>query len=175
MTFVFSTWYDRWLVPHRKHMNLYGLLRGSLYVFICRRRLYLTGNTYEPPRPVTGIALLFYMRMAFVTHRKHMNGRPRPVYGDSFTFLYVDEGRTSQETHEWAVTAYLRGNYFILFVMNHFCGHVHMNTDLPEHAITPAQFAGPLGTGDTLSCSRRQDSRLHTETRPAAVRSCQCL
>jgi hypothetical protein len=36
-------------------------------------------HTYEPPRPVTAIALLFYMQMMFVPHRTHAYGPPRPV------------------------------------------------------------------------------------------------
>jgi hypothetical protein len=35
--------------------------------------------------------------MMFVLHRKHLH--PLPVNGDSFTFLYVDDVRTSQEAH----------------------------------------------------------------------------
>jgi hypothetical protein len=38
-------------------------------------------HMYEPPRPVTGIALLVYTYMKFVTHRKHMYKPPRPVTG----------------------------------------------------------------------------------------------
>jgi hypothetical protein len=36
---------------------------------------------YGPPRPVTGIALVFYMLMMFVPHRKHNYMPPRPVTG----------------------------------------------------------------------------------------------
>jgi hypothetical protein len=41
----------------------------------------------RPPRPVRGIALMFYKYMAFVPHRKH---RP-PLYvtGDSFTLFII--------------------------------------------------------------------------------------
>jgi hypothetical protein len=53
-------------VPHRKH-------------------------TYGPSRPVTGIALLLYMKMTFVPHREHTYGSPRCVTGTvlllTFTFL----------------------------------------------------------------------------------------
>jgi hypothetical protein len=50
----------------------------------------------RPERPVTGIALLF-MCMLFVPHRKHVRVSTA-CYRDSFTFLYVDDVRTSQET-----------------------------------------------------------------------------
>jgi hypothetical protein len=59
----------------------------------------------RPPRPVTGLAFLFYAWMMFVTHSKHAYGPPRPVNGNNFTFLYVDDVRTSLETHLWASTA----------------------------------------------------------------------
>jgi hypothetical protein len=59
-------------VPHRKH-------------------------AYGPPRLVTGLSLLFYVRMMFVPHRKHTYGPPRPVTGIALLF-YVDDVRTSQET-----------------------------------------------------------------------------
>jgi hypothetical protein len=62
-------------------------------------------RTYGPSRPVTGIALLFYMWMIFVPHRKHAYGPLQPVTGGNFTFLYVDDVRTSQEMYLWASTA----------------------------------------------------------------------
>jgi hypothetical protein len=36
-------------------------------------------QTYTPPRPVTGIALLFYMWMMFVPNREYTYILPRPV------------------------------------------------------------------------------------------------
>jgi hypothetical protein len=44
-----------------------------------------------------GIALLFYMQTMFVPHRKHL-WASTACYGHSFTLLYVDDVRTSQET-----------------------------------------------------------------------------
>jgi hypothetical protein len=83
--------------------------KGNFYLFICRRRLYLTGNvpiglhrhvkgralifytqmmcvphrkhTYRPPLSGTGIALLFCMQMMFVPIRKHTYGPPLSVTG----------------------------------------------------------------------------------------------
>jgi hypothetical protein len=43
-------------------------------------------HAYEPPRPVTDIALLFYMQIIFVPHRRHMYGPPRPVTGIALLF-----------------------------------------------------------------------------------------
>jgi hypothetical protein len=54
-------------------------------------------HIYETPRPVTEIALLFYMYLMFVPHRKHTYGIPHPVTGISL-FLYVNYVHTSQET-----------------------------------------------------------------------------
>jgi hypothetical protein len=51
-------------------MGLHVLLRGYLYIFICRLCSYLTGNMHASTA----------------------------CYGDCFTFIYVDEVRTSQET-----------------------------------------------------------------------------
>jgi hypothetical protein len=59
--------------------------------------IFNISQSYRPPRSLKVIALLFYMYMMFVPHRKHMS--PQPVNGDSFTVLYVDDVRTSQEAH----------------------------------------------------------------------------
>jgi hypothetical protein len=53
--------------------------------------------TYGPPLPVTGMALLFYVYLMFVPHRKHL-WPSTACYGDSFTVLCVYDVRTSQET-----------------------------------------------------------------------------
>jgi hypothetical protein len=45
------------------------------------------------PLSLAEIALLIYMYMMFVPHRKHM---PPLSVGDSLTFLYVDDVRTSR-------------------------------------------------------------------------------
>jgi hypothetical protein len=37
-------------------------------------------------------------------------------YGDSFTILYVDEVRTSQETHVWASTTCYGDSFTVLYV-----------------------------------------------------------
>jgi hypothetical protein len=52
-------------------MGLHGLLEEQIY-FICRCYSYVTGNTYGPPRPVTGTALHFYMYIMFVPYRRHL-------------------------------------------------------------------------------------------------------
>jgi hypothetical protein len=51
----------------------------------------------RPPRPVKGIPLPFYAYMMFVPHRKHLWASPA-CYGDGFTFQFVDGIRTSQKT-----------------------------------------------------------------------------
>jgi hypothetical protein len=53
---------------------------------------------------VTGIALLSCVQIMFVPHRNHIYLPPRPVT-DSFTLLYADHIRASQETHVSASTA----------------------------------------------------------------------
>jgi hypothetical protein len=86
-----------------------------------------TKHTYGPSRPVTCIAVRFLMSMMFVPHRKYPYRLTYPVtriaarsqcrlcsyltrdtftacYGDSCTFSYVDNVRTSQETHPLPVT-----------------------------------------------------------------------
>jgi hypothetical protein len=55
-------------------------------------------HAYGPPRPLTGITSLFYMWMIFVPQRKHI-WASTDCCGDNFTFLYVDDVRTSKETH----------------------------------------------------------------------------
>jgi hypothetical protein len=37
-------------------------------------------------------------------------------YGDGFTFLYVDDVRTSQKTYVWASTAYYADRFTLLYV-----------------------------------------------------------
>jgi hypothetical protein len=55
-------------------------------------------HTYRPPRPVKGIALLFYTEK-FVPQSKHIFGLPGPVTGIALLFyIYVDDVRTSQQT-----------------------------------------------------------------------------
>jgi hypothetical protein len=40
-----------------------------------------TSQPYGPPQPVTEMALLFYIKTIFVSHRKHSYWPPRPVTG----------------------------------------------------------------------------------------------
>jgi hypothetical protein len=90
--------------PHRKHT--YGPPRpvtGIVVLFRFRWRSFLTGNT---PMDLTACyrdSLLYYMEM-FVPHRKHIYGPPRPVAGIALLFLVYDV-RTPQKTHVWASTA----------------------------------------------------------------------
>jgi hypothetical protein len=49
------------------------------------------------PQSVTGTALLFYMLMMFVPHRRHIS--PQPLTWKALLFIYVDDIRTPQETH----------------------------------------------------------------------------
>jgi hypothetical protein len=51
----------------------------------------------------------------FVPHRKHTDGPPRPVTGDSFTLLCVDDVRTSQET-TYAPQQTLTGMAFLVYI-----------------------------------------------------------
>jgi hypothetical protein len=53
-------------------------------VFIHRRK-----HIYGPPRPVTEIALLFYMQMRYVYHRKYTYGPPRHVTEIILFFPYL--------------------------------------------------------------------------------------
>jgi hypothetical protein len=46
-------------------------------------------HTYEPPRPVTVIALFFIMWIMFVSHRKHTYGNPRPVTGIALLHMWI--------------------------------------------------------------------------------------
>jgi hypothetical protein len=51
-----------------------------------------------------GDSFTLYMQMMFVPRRKHL-WTSMACYWDSFTILYVDDVRTSKETHVWASTA----------------------------------------------------------------------
>jgi hypothetical protein len=67
--------------------------------------------------PVNGIALLFYMKMMSGPHRKHP-WTLTACYEDILTFLYVDDVRTSQETHLRDSTACDGDIVAILYVDN---------------------------------------------------------
>jgi hypothetical protein len=51
-----------------------------------------------------------------VPYRKHTYGPPRPVSGDGFTFLYVDDVCTSQERHVCVSIACYRDGFTFLYV-----------------------------------------------------------
>jgi hypothetical protein len=59
--------------------------------------MFVPHRRHTSPLSVTGISLLFSMKMMFVPHRRHTS--PLFVTGDIFTVLYLDDVRTSQETH----------------------------------------------------------------------------
>jgi hypothetical protein len=54
-------------------------------------------HTYGPPRPATGKILLLYIVYIRTSQETNLWAF-LASYGDSFTFLYVDDVRTSQET-----------------------------------------------------------------------------
>jgi hypothetical protein len=58
-------------------------------------------HTFGPPRPVTGIALLFYVDDGRTSLETHVF---TACYGDSFTF-YIDDIHTSEKTHVWTSMA----------------------------------------------------------------------
>jgi hypothetical protein len=60
-------------------------------------------QSYRPPRPVTEIALLFISRWySYLTGNTPMGHHG--LLRNSFTFLYLEDVRTSQETQLWAST-----------------------------------------------------------------------
>jgi hypothetical protein len=65
---------------------------------------------YRPPRPVNGIALLFYMYV----HTLQETQASTACYGTSFSFFCVDNVRTSQQTR--ASTACYQDSFIILCV-----------------------------------------------------------
>jgi hypothetical protein len=86
---VWPFYMSKIFVLHRKHtMGLSGLLRGYLCFFICRWSPYLAENVCGPQRS---------------------------LYRDSFTVLYVDDVRTSQETL-LAFTACYGDSFTLLYV-----------------------------------------------------------
>jgi hypothetical protein len=56
------------------------------------------------------------MYVMFVPHRKHIYRPPRPVTGMALLFLYVDGARTSQETHVRAATTCYGDRFTVLYV-----------------------------------------------------------
>jgi hypothetical protein len=62
-----------------------------------------------------GIALQFYMYKMLIPNRKHL-WTATACYGDSFTFLYADDVRTSKEIHLWAYTACYGDCFIFLYV-----------------------------------------------------------
>jgi hypothetical protein len=55
--------------------------------------------------------LYFFYTLIFVPHRKRTYGPPQLVTGITLLFLYVYDGRTSQETHVRASTACYGDNF----------------------------------------------------------------
>jgi hypothetical protein len=54
--------------------------------------------------------------MIFVPHRKHAYGL-HSLLGDGFSFLYLDDVRTSQKAHVWPSTACYGDIFTSLYVM----------------------------------------------------------
>jgi hypothetical protein len=96
------------LTSQETRMDLHGLLREQLYFPICRLCSYHRGNTYGPPRTVTGIATLFYMWMMFVSHKKHTYEPPRPVTGIALLY-YVYMIFLPHRNHTLGLHGLLRG------------------------------------------------------------------
>jgi inner membrane protein involved in colicin E2 resistance len=96
-------------------MACYGDSFASVYV----DDVHTSKETSTLPWPVTGIALLLYMYMMFIPHRKHYTSMP--CYGDSFASVYVYDVRTSQETSTlpWPVT----GIALLLYMYMMFVPH----------------------------------------------------
>jgi hypothetical protein len=77
---------------------------------------HFTGNTCRQPWSVTGIALLFYMQMIFLPHRKHTHRPPRPVRSMSLRFWYVYNIHASEETHVSQSSACYKDSFIFLYV-----------------------------------------------------------
>jgi hypothetical protein len=87
----------------KTHLGTSTASYGDSFTFYMQMKfVHHRKHTYGLPRPVMWIALLFYMQMTFVRHRKHAYGPPRPITGIALLLLYVDDVRTSLETHPWA-------------------------------------------------------------------------
>jgi hypothetical protein len=67
---------------------------GITILFYMQRCSYLTGNIRGSPRPVTGMALLYVDVRTSQETRVWVSA---VCFGDSFTFLYVDD-RAPQDT-----------------------------------------------------------------------------
>jgi hypothetical protein len=109
---IFTLFIGRLCLYLTRNTRLHGLLQRNLYSLICRLCSYLTGNTRLQGLLQRNL-YSFYMYMMFVPHRKHTPSRP--VTEKSLPFLYVDDFRTSQETHLWVFTASY-GNSFSYFL-----------------------------------------------------------
>jgi hypothetical protein len=72
-------------------------------------------QAYKPPRPVIGIALAFFIYVDDIrTSQETHLWASRTCYRNSFTFLYVNDVRTSQETHLWASKICYRNSFTFL-------------------------------------------------------------
>jgi hypothetical protein len=61
------------------------------------------------------------------------------LLGDSFTFFYVDDIRTSQEIYLWACTAYY-GDSFTFLTLEQTTDHdnaYHLSSDHTINTVTP--------------------------------------
>jgi hypothetical protein len=134
-------------IPKEKPASLHGQLWGKLYYFIYHRNhlrasracyvasfivIYPTGNTYEPPRPVMGLALLLYIPQEtptslhcqlcgwvyyYISHRKHLRDS-MACYIASFTIIY-HTGNTYEPP--WPVS----GLGFLLYIPKEKPASIH--------------------------------------------------
>jgi hypothetical protein len=86
-------------------MDLHGLLRGQLYFFI----LHGVHTSQETPIDLHRL-LLEYLYFLMYKCCSYLPETHLPTstacYRDGFTFWYVDDIRTSQETHLWTSMAF---------------------------------------------------------------------
>jgi hypothetical protein len=73
-------------------------------------------HIYGPPRPVTGIDLIYWYVRDIRTSYETILWASMACYGDLFTLPYVDDVRTSQETHLLSSTACYGDNFTFLYV-----------------------------------------------------------
>jgi hypothetical protein len=100
---------------HRKHIRASTACYGDSSSLVYVDDVYITQETHSPPDPVTGISLVFlYVDGVRTSQEKHP---PACIscYLDRFTSLYVDDGRTTQETYT-DLNSLLEGELYFSYV-----------------------------------------------------------
>jgi hypothetical protein len=90
-----------------------------------------------PPQPVNGDSFTFlYVYDVRTSQEAHAS---TACYRDSFAFLYVDDVRTSQATHVWPSMACYRDSFALLYFTSFYHYSCYPQTSIPRFWLTESK------------------------------------